>query len=79
MWHSQRVLQVRVVLHGLTEIIANNNYKKVIEDLSEQYDPCSAATEFEHQFQVSQMTVYTISNNTVSEDRAQGLLHKCYH
>ena len=36
---------------GQTEIIASD-IRKVIEDLSEQHDPCSAATGFEHQFQV---------------------------
>ena len=40
------------ILCGQTEIAAND-IRKVIEDLSEQHDPCSAATGFEHQFQVS--------------------------
>ena len=40
------------ILCGQTEIAAND-IRKVIEDLSEQQDPCSAATGFEHQFQVS--------------------------
>ena len=37
---------------GETEIAATD-IRKVIEELSTQHDPCSAATGFEHQFQVA--------------------------
>ena len=39
------------ILCGQTEIVAND-IRKVIDELSVQHDPCSAASGFEHQFQV---------------------------
>ena len=39
------------IICGQTEISAAD-IRKVIEELSEQHDPCSASTGFEHQFQV---------------------------
>ena len=39
------------ILYGQTEIPAAD-LRKVIGQLNLQHDPCSAVTEFEHQFQV---------------------------
>ena len=41
------------ILCGQTEIIAGD-IRNVIDNLSVQHDPCSAASGFEHQFQVNQ-------------------------
>ena len=39
------------IMYGQTEIVATD-IRKMIDELNLQNDPCSAATGFEHQFQV---------------------------